>query len=235
MKLVGCTVDELRAHLESTWTEGMSWETYGRGENCWVIDHIKPLASFEAGRNVGAPGAAQGRARGGAIRAQLLPRDRGGAKRNPGTSCRGRVGQRTGGYISDVANIFLCLCAKRMRTRARSTAPNPTSAKKPPRPQCGTSHVASFRVESNVSDEDHSILRAHFVEDQVAGVDARTFIMRPMNPPPWLLPFVNVDTEIQGTFLIHRSLKAFDKRLYVGDMDYMLVPLNGAARCLATA
>lgn len=43
--LVGCSVAELRSHLESLFTEGMSWENYGI--NGWHIDHIKPCAAFD--------------------------------------------------------------------------------------------------------------------------------------------------------------------------------------------
>lgn len=43
--LVGCSVEQLRDHLESLWLPGMSWENHGtRG---WHIDHILPCASFE--------------------------------------------------------------------------------------------------------------------------------------------------------------------------------------------
>lgn len=38
---VGCTIDELKAHLESKFTEGMSWENRSQ----WHIDHIIPLSS----------------------------------------------------------------------------------------------------------------------------------------------------------------------------------------------
>ena len=40
---LGCSIDELKKHLESKFTEGMSWDNYGK----WHIDHIKPLASFD--------------------------------------------------------------------------------------------------------------------------------------------------------------------------------------------
>lgn len=40
--LLGCTIDELKVHLESKFTTGMTW--YNQGE--WHIDHIKPCASF---------------------------------------------------------------------------------------------------------------------------------------------------------------------------------------------
>jgi hypothetical protein len=34
-------------HLEKQFTEGMSWDNWGKGKDCWNIDHIKPLASFD--------------------------------------------------------------------------------------------------------------------------------------------------------------------------------------------
>lgn len=42
--LVGYTSDELRAHMETLFTEGMSWDNHGE----WHIDHIKPVAAFKA-------------------------------------------------------------------------------------------------------------------------------------------------------------------------------------------
>ena len=39
---VGCSPEELKAHLESLFTEGMSWENYGE----WHADHIRPISSF---------------------------------------------------------------------------------------------------------------------------------------------------------------------------------------------
>jgi hypothetical protein len=42
MELVGCTTENVMKHLESKFTEGMTWENYGQ----WHIDHIKPCASF---------------------------------------------------------------------------------------------------------------------------------------------------------------------------------------------
>lgn len=43
-ELIGCSIDEFKKHLESTWSEGMSWENYGiRG---WHIDHVIPCAAF---------------------------------------------------------------------------------------------------------------------------------------------------------------------------------------------
>jgi hypothetical protein len=37
-------VEELKLYLESQFTEGMSWDNYGR--EGWEIDHIRPLSSF---------------------------------------------------------------------------------------------------------------------------------------------------------------------------------------------
>ena len=42
--LIGCSVEEWRAHIESTWKEGMNWENYG---TVWQVDHIRPRASFD--------------------------------------------------------------------------------------------------------------------------------------------------------------------------------------------
>lgn len=41
--LLGYTIEELMKHLESLFTEGMTWDNYGE----WHVDHIKPMASFE--------------------------------------------------------------------------------------------------------------------------------------------------------------------------------------------
>lgn len=48
---IGCTRAELVQHLESQFSEGMSWDNYGSGENgdhvgSWHIDHIIPLSKF---------------------------------------------------------------------------------------------------------------------------------------------------------------------------------------------
>jgi hypothetical protein len=41
-ELIGCSVEDLKAHLESKFVEGMIWENYGE----WHLDHIKPCAKF---------------------------------------------------------------------------------------------------------------------------------------------------------------------------------------------
>ena len=44
MKLIGCTSDELRKHIESLFKPGMTWENQGKGG--WDIDHIIACATF---------------------------------------------------------------------------------------------------------------------------------------------------------------------------------------------
>ncbi len=46
MELVGCSSANLKAHIESTWAQDMSWANYGSGHGKWVVDHVRPLASF---------------------------------------------------------------------------------------------------------------------------------------------------------------------------------------------
>jgi len=43
--LIGCSVAELRKHIEAQWVLGMNWDNYGA--KGWHIDHIKPIASFD--------------------------------------------------------------------------------------------------------------------------------------------------------------------------------------------
>jgi len=45
LNIIGCTVDELIKHIESRFTEGMTWENHGQFG--WHIDHIIPCASFD--------------------------------------------------------------------------------------------------------------------------------------------------------------------------------------------
>jgi hypothetical protein len=41
---LGCSINELKFHLETQFTRDMSWDNYGP---YWHIDHIKPLSSFD--------------------------------------------------------------------------------------------------------------------------------------------------------------------------------------------
>ncbi len=43
IKDLGCTVAELKIHLESKFANSMNWDNYGE----WHIDHIKPLSKFD--------------------------------------------------------------------------------------------------------------------------------------------------------------------------------------------
>ena len=42
---IGCSIAELRSHLEKLFTTGMTWDNYGH--NGWHIDHKRPCASFD--------------------------------------------------------------------------------------------------------------------------------------------------------------------------------------------
>jgi len=44
IKDLGCSIEELKKHLESQFQDNMSWNNYGK--HGWHIDHIIPLASF---------------------------------------------------------------------------------------------------------------------------------------------------------------------------------------------
>lgn len=44
-KLLGCSPAQLRAHLESLWLPGMSWDNYGLYG--WHIDHKIPCSAFD--------------------------------------------------------------------------------------------------------------------------------------------------------------------------------------------
>ena len=44
VEYIGCTPDELRAHLEKQFTGDMSWSNHGQ---LWHVDHIRPCASYD--------------------------------------------------------------------------------------------------------------------------------------------------------------------------------------------
>lgn len=43
VKDLGCSIEELKIYLQSKFTEGMSWDNYGK----WHIDHIIPLSKVD--------------------------------------------------------------------------------------------------------------------------------------------------------------------------------------------
>ncbi len=45
LDLAGCTLDELRVHIESQFQEGMTWDNWTL--DGWHLDHIKPCSSFD--------------------------------------------------------------------------------------------------------------------------------------------------------------------------------------------
>lgn len=47
MEYVGCTLEHLRTHLESQFTEGMHWGNHGKGRGKWQVDHIYPLSQID--------------------------------------------------------------------------------------------------------------------------------------------------------------------------------------------
>ena len=44
-ELLGCSIEKARKHIESQFTEGMSWDNYCL--DGWHIDHIKPCNTFD--------------------------------------------------------------------------------------------------------------------------------------------------------------------------------------------
>jgi hypothetical protein len=49
MKLIGCSIDELRKHLESQFESWMNWNNHGPYDpirKTWHFDHIEPMSSF---------------------------------------------------------------------------------------------------------------------------------------------------------------------------------------------
>jgi hypothetical protein len=45
MEITGCSKEELIEHLESQFSDGMTWENWSL--NGWHIDHIRPVSSFD--------------------------------------------------------------------------------------------------------------------------------------------------------------------------------------------
>ena len=44
---IGCTKPFLKAHLESQFKPGMSWDNWGRGRGKWNVDHIYPISKVD--------------------------------------------------------------------------------------------------------------------------------------------------------------------------------------------
>jgi hypothetical protein len=47
MEYVGCTVEQLRAHIESQFLPHMHWGNQGKGRGKWQVDHIHPLSKVD--------------------------------------------------------------------------------------------------------------------------------------------------------------------------------------------
>ena len=44
---LGCSIEDLKSHIERQWTGSMSWENWGRGPGTWQIDHVYPMAQTD--------------------------------------------------------------------------------------------------------------------------------------------------------------------------------------------
>lgn len=44
LRLLGCSMKDFRAHLQSQFTPQMTWNNYG---SYWVVDHISPVSAFD--------------------------------------------------------------------------------------------------------------------------------------------------------------------------------------------
>lgn len=47
LDFLGCSLEELKKHLENQFVEGMSWDNWGNECDCWNIDHIIPCSYFD--------------------------------------------------------------------------------------------------------------------------------------------------------------------------------------------
>jgi len=46
LEYVNCSVAHVYKYIESLFTDGMSWDNYGLGDDKWHLDHRRPCASF---------------------------------------------------------------------------------------------------------------------------------------------------------------------------------------------
>lgn len=44
---LGCSVEDLKRHIESKFESSMNWDNWGKGHGKWNIDHIVPLYRFD--------------------------------------------------------------------------------------------------------------------------------------------------------------------------------------------
>jgi hypothetical protein len=49
IEYLGCTIDELKEHIEKQFTDGMTWDNRGNGPNAWHINRICPIKYAENG------------------------------------------------------------------------------------------------------------------------------------------------------------------------------------------
>ena len=45
LKLLGCSIEEFKIHIEKQFTDGMNWDNYGFYG--WHYEHIRPCCSFD--------------------------------------------------------------------------------------------------------------------------------------------------------------------------------------------
>ena len=43
IEAIGLSQNDFKAYIESNFSDGMNWNNYGKGNDKWCIDHIKPL------------------------------------------------------------------------------------------------------------------------------------------------------------------------------------------------
>jgi len=48
MQLIGCSINQLKKHLEKQFQLGMSWSNYGK----WHIDHKRPCCTFDLSKKI---------------------------------------------------------------------------------------------------------------------------------------------------------------------------------------
>lgn len=55
LKVLGCSFEEFKIHIESLWESWMNWNNYGVyivNEQTWQIDHIIPISSAKTKKDV---------------------------------------------------------------------------------------------------------------------------------------------------------------------------------------